>query len=54
MVPATCVPCPLQSAPLPPAFDTLVKPAEVRLFTAEEVQANRKAWTDEWLAVMSE
>jgi thiamine transport system substrate-binding protein len=42
------------STPLPPAFDTLVKPAEVRLFTPEEVQANRKAWTDEWLAVMSE
>lgn len=41
------------SKPLPPAFDTLVKPTEVRLFSPEEVQANRKAWTDEWLQVMS-
>jgi thiamine transport system substrate-binding protein len=42
------------SKPLPPAFDSLVKPTQVLLFSPEEVQANRKAWTDEWLAVMSE
>jgi thiamine transport system substrate-binding protein len=42
------------SGPLPPAYDTLVKPAKVMLFTPEEVRENRKAWTDEWLSVMSE
>lgn len=42
------------SGPLPPAYDTLVKPTKVLLFSPEEVEANRKAWTDEWLEVMSE
>src|SRR5436190_13952636 len=39
--------------PLNPAFDKLVKPAKTLLFSPEEVAANRKAWVDEWLAVMS-
>jgi thiamine transport system substrate-binding protein len=37
------------SAPLPEAFETLVKPEKTLLFTAEEVNTNRRAWTDEWL-----
>lgn len=41
------------SKPLDPAFDRLVKPARPLLFTSEEVAANRKAWVDEWLRVMS-
>ena len=41
------------SEPVPAAFDTLVKPEKTLLFSAEEVQKNRKAWVDEWLAVMS-
>lgn len=41
------------SEPLPAAFDTLVKPEKTLLFSPEEVQQNRKAWVDEWLAVMS-
>ena len=41
------------SAPLDPAFDTLVKPAKTLMFTPEEVAKNRKAWIDEWLASMS-
>lgn len=37
------------SAPLPPAFDALVKPAKTLLFSPEEVEQNRRAWIDEWL-----
>ena len=39
--------------PLNPAFDKLVKPAKTLIFSPEEVAPNRKAWVDEWLAVMS-
>ncbi|WP_313665165.1 thiamine ABC transporter substrate binding subunit [Shinella sp.] len=39
--------------PLPAAFDALVKPEKTFLMSPEEVAANRKAWIDEWLAVMS-
>ena len=41
------------SKPLPPAFDTLVKPAKSLIFRSEEVARNRKAWTEEWLAATS-
>jgi thiamine transport system substrate-binding protein len=37
------------SAPLPPAFDALVKPEKTLLFSPEEVDQNRRAWIDEWL-----
>jgi thiamine transport system substrate-binding protein len=40
-------------APLNPAFDRMVKPTKTLLFSSEQVAANRKAWVDEWLAVMS-
>jgi thiamine transport system substrate-binding protein len=40
------------SAPLPEAFNTLVKPAKTLLYTPEEVNTNRRAWIDEWLNVM--
>ncbi|MGB3389245.1 MAG: thiamine ABC transporter substrate binding subunit [Pseudaminobacter sp.] len=39
--------------PLNPAFDKLVKPATTLQIAPEEIAANRKAWVDEWLAVMS-
>ncbi|MFC3207076.1 thiamine ABC transporter substrate binding subunit [Aquamicrobium soli] len=39
--------------PLDPVFDKLVKPAKDLLLSPEEVAANRKAWVDEWLGVMS-
>jgi thiamine transport system substrate-binding protein len=39
--------------PLNPAFDKLVKPTKTLIFSADEVAANRKAWVDEWLGVMS-
>lgn len=38
---------------LPPAFDGLVAPAEVRLFAPETVQEHRRAWVDAWLQAMS-
>ncbi len=34
---------------LPDAFDKLVKPAKSLLLPADEVNANRKTWIDEWL-----
>lgn len=40
--------------PLNPAFEALVEPAKTLVFSPEEVAENRKAWVDEWLAVMSE
>ncbi|MER2533721.1 MAG: thiamine ABC transporter substrate binding subunit [Rhizobiaceae bacterium] len=39
--------------PLDPAFERMVKPEKTLLFTPAEVARNRKAWVDEWLAVMS-
>jgi thiamine transport system substrate-binding protein len=38
--------------PLDPAFDKLVKPAKTLQFSPQDVADNRKAWVDEWLAVM--
>jgi thiamine transport system substrate-binding protein len=42
------------SEPLDPAFEELVQPDETLLFSPEEVAANREAWVQEWLSVMSE
>ena len=42
------------SEPLPAAFEQLVKPGKTLLFSSEDVSKNRKAWVDEWLAVMSD
>ena len=39
--------------PLDAAFGKLVQPEKTLLFSSQEVQENRKAWVDEWLAVMS-
>lgn len=41
------------SEPLNPAFDQLVTPAETLTLEPEDIARNRKAWVDEWLAVMS-
>jgi thiamine transport system substrate-binding protein len=38
---------------LPASFDKLVKPAKTLLLPPEQVAANRRAWTDEWLSAMS-
>jgi thiamine transport system substrate-binding protein len=43
-----------RDAELPDAFGTLVKPERTLAFSADEAQANRKAWIAEWLAVMGE
>lgn len=37
------------SMALDPAWDGLVRPAKDILFSPEQVFANRKAWTEEWL-----
>ena len=37
------------SDPLPDAFGKLVKPEKSLLLSSDEVNANRKAWIDEWL-----
>ena len=37
---------------LPDAFNKLVQPAKTFLMTPDEVQKNRKAWVDEWVAAM--
>jgi thiamine transport system substrate-binding protein len=41
------------SQPLPAEFAKLVKPKKALQFTPEDVAANRKAWTDEWLNATS-
>ena len=42
------------SVALPPAFNDLVKPAKTLLYTPAEVNANRRAWIDEWQKAVSE
>jgi thiamine transport system substrate-binding protein len=42
------------SAPLPAAFDALVKPAKSLLFGPDDVARNRRKWIDEWLNAMAE
>ena len=50
-IPATnwMMPAGATEKPLPAAFGTLVKPEKTLLFTPAEVNANRRAWIDEWL-----
>ena len=40
------------SAPLPEAFGRLIAPARTLLMSPDEVAANRRAWTDEWLEAL--
>ena len=42
------------SAPLPDAFNALVKPAKTFLYTPEEVANSRKAWIAEWQTAMGQ
>jgi thiamine transport system substrate-binding protein len=37
-------------APLPESFSNIVKPEKTLLYSPAEVNANRRAWIDEWLA----
>jgi thiamine transport system substrate-binding protein len=39
------------SVALPESFNKIVKPEKTLLFSSEDVNANRKAWIDEWLSV---
>ncbi len=47
------LPAAATSAPLPAAFDALVKPEKTLLFTPEEVNDKRRAWIDEWLNALA-
>ncbi len=40
--------------PLPESFSKILKPEKTLLFTPEEVNANRRAWIDEWLAAVGQ
>ena len=46
------LPAAAMDQPLPDAFNKLVQPAKTFLMTPDEVQKNRKAWVDEWVAAM--
>ena len=41
------------SEPINPVFNDMAKPAKPLSISPEEIAANRKAWIDEWLSVMS-
>lgn len=41
------------SAPLNPVFSDMIRPDEPLEIPSDEVAANRRAWVDEWLTVMS-
>jgi thiamine transport system substrate-binding protein len=47
------MPAAATAAPLPEAFDKLVKPEKTLLIGSDEVAKNRQAWIDEWLTAMS-
>lgn len=53
-IPATnwMLPAGKLSVALPDSFNKIVKPTKTLLFSPEEVNANRKAWIDEWLAAV--
>ncbi len=40
--------------PLPAAFSKLITPQKTLMFSPEDVNANRRAWIDEWLKAVSE
>jgi thiamine transport system substrate-binding protein len=40
------------SVALPDSFSKIVKPEKTLLYTPEDVNSNRKAWIDEWLAAV--
>ncbi|MBG1232040.1 thiamine ABC transporter substrate binding subunit [Aestuariivirga litoralis] len=42
------MPAAKMSAPLPDAFNSLVKPAKTLLFTPDEVNVHRRDWINEW------
>jgi thiamine transport system substrate-binding protein len=43
------MPAKTPAAGLPEAFKSLVQPSQALLFTPEDVQQNRRAFTDTWL-----
>jgi len=45
---------PAGKADLPEAFDGLIQPVEARLYSPEDVAANKSAWVGEWLRALSQ
>ena len=43
-----------KDASVPDGFETLIKPEKAFLFSPEEVQRNREAWTDAWVNGLSQ
>jgi thiamine transport system substrate-binding protein len=48
------IPAGATSAALPVEFGKLVQPAKTLIYDPAEVNANRRAWIDEWLAALTE
>jgi thiamine transport system substrate-binding protein len=47
------MPASATTAPLPPEFDKLVKPAKTLLFTPQEVNGHRRDWINEWFKAVN-
>ncbi len=47
------MPASATTAPLPAAFDKLVKPAKTLLYTPQEVNAHRREWINEWFKAVN-
>jgi thiamine transport system substrate-binding protein len=45
---------PAGKADLPEAFDGLIQPVEARLYSPEDVAANKSAWVGEWQRALSQ
>ncbi|MGI9506196.1 MAG: thiamine ABC transporter substrate binding subunit [Geminicoccaceae bacterium] len=51
-IPTTNWMMPAKGKALPPEFDQLIQPAETLSIPPEEIAANRKVWTGEWLEAL--
>ena len=54
VIPTTNWMYPAGKADLPEAFDGLIQPVEARLYSPEDVAANKSAWVGEWLRALSQ
>jgi len=54
VIPTTNWMYPAGKAELPEAFDGLIQPAEARLYSPEDVAANKSAWVGEWQRALSQ
>jgi len=54
VIPTTNWMYPAGKADLPEAFDGLIQPVEARLYSPEDVAANKSAWVGEWQRALSQ